>query len=58
MWVATSDLPRSTAHPFYARLNEILDRYHFDGFVEGLCQRFYAEDGRPGVTCQVSVRTS
>jgi hypothetical protein len=24
MWVATQDLPRSAAHPFYARLNQIL----------------------------------
>ena len=49
MWVATQDLPRSAAHPFYARLNQILDQHDFDGFVEGLCQRFYADDGRPGL---------
>jgi transposase len=50
MWVATHDLPRSAAHPFYTRLNQILDKHHFDGYVEGLCQRFYAEDvGRPGL---------
>jgi hypothetical protein len=36
MWVATQDLPRSAAHPFYARLNQILDEHDFDGFVEGL----------------------
>ena len=44
MWVATQDLPRSAAHPFYARLNQILDQHDFDGFVEGLCERFYAEE--------------
>ena len=49
MWVATHDLPRSAAHPFYARLNQILDQHDFDGFVEGLCERFYADDGRPGL---------
>ena len=49
MWVATQDLPRSAAHPFYARLNQILDQHDFDGYVEGLCQRFYADDGRPGL---------
>jgi transposase len=49
MWVATQDLPRSAAHPFYARLNQILDQQDFDGFVEGLCARFYADDGRPGL---------
>lgn len=49
MWVATSDLPRSAAHPFYTRLNQILDTHEFDGYVEGLCQRFYADEGRPGL---------
>jgi transposase len=49
MWVATDDLPRSAAHPFYARLNQILDQHDFDGYVEGLCQRFYADEGRPGL---------
>jgi transposase len=38
------------AHPFYARLNQILDKHDFDRFVAGLCRRFYAEDiGRPGL---------
>jgi transposase len=49
MWVATQDLPRTAGHPFYARLNQILDQHGFDGYVEGLCQRFYANDGRPGL---------
>jgi hypothetical protein len=48
-WVATHDPPRSAADPFYARLNEILDQQDFDGYVEGLCQRFYADEGRPGL---------
>jgi len=47
--VAAQDLPRSAAHPFYARLNQILDQHDFDGYVEGLCERFYADDGRPGL---------
>jgi len=38
--VATHDLPCSAAHPFYARLNQILEQHDFDGYVEGLCQRF------------------
>jgi transposase len=49
MWVATQDLPRSAAHPFYARLNQIFEQHGFDGYVEGLCERFYADDGRPGL---------
>ena len=49
MWVATQDLPRSAAHPFYARLNQILDQHDFDGYVEGLWQRFCADGRRPGL---------
>ena len=30
MWVATTDLPRSAAHPFYMRLNQILDQHEVD----------------------------
>lgn len=40
--------PRSAAHPFYARLNRDSRPRDFDGFVEGLCKRFYADEGRPG----------
>ena len=43
------DLPRSGAHPFYARLNQVLDRHGFDAFVEAQCGRFYAGEGRPGL---------
>ena len=49
MWVATQDLPRTAAHPFYTRLNQVLDDHGFDGYVEGLCERFYADEGRPGL---------
>jgi transposase len=49
MWVATHDLPRNAAHPFYTRLNQILDARSFDGYVEGLCERLYVEEGRPGL---------
>ena len=50
MWVATQDLPRGAAHPFYTRLNQILDKHDFDAYVEGLCERFYADElGRPGL---------
>jgi transposase len=50
MWVATQDLPRTAAHPCYTRRNQILDKADFDGNVESLCQRFYADEiGRPGL---------
>ena len=50
MWVATQDLPRSAAHPFYRRLNRVLEEAQFDAFVEGACATFYAPVmGRPSV---------
>jgi len=51
MWVATQDLPRSASHPFYTRLNRVLDEADFDGYVEQLCARFYASTmGRPSLS--------
>ena len=50
MWVATAELPKSPGHPFYTRLNALLDAVDFDGFVEGQCARFYAPVmGRPSL---------
>ncbi len=40
IWVATCDLPRTAGHPFYERLNELLEEAGFDGFVEERCRRF------------------
>src|SRR5258707_12960701 len=48
LWVATAELPKSPGHPFYTRLNALLDANDFDEFVEGQCVRFYAPVmGRP-----------
>ena len=50
LWVATAELPKSPGHPFYTRLNTLLDADDFDGFVEGQCARFYAPVmGRPSL---------
>jgi len=50
LWIAASDLPASPAHPFYARLNAVLDTHGFDRFAEDQCRRFYAPVmGRPGL---------
>ena len=32
-WIPTSELPSAPGHPFYERLNQILDGHGFDGFV-------------------------
>jgi len=50
MWVAATELPISPGHPFYVRLNEILDAAGFDRFVEEQCRPFYAPVmGRPSL---------
>src|ERR671915_11027 len=50
MWIATQDLPRSASHPFYARLNRVLDEKRFDEYVERTCASFYAPImGRPSL---------
>ena len=50
LWVVTADLPKSPGHPFYTRLNALLDTHGFDRFVEQLCRRFYASVmGRPSL---------
>ena len=50
MWVSSSDLPRSAGHPFYERLNRVLDAAGFDAFVEEQCAKFYADGvGRPSL---------
>ena len=48
LWIATNALPVTGGHPFYQRLNQILDTHAFDAFVEAQCAPFYAATvGRP-----------
>jgi transposase len=50
LWIAASDLPASPGHPFYTRVNAILDAHRFDQFVEDQCRPFYAAVmGRPSL---------
>src|SRR6184192_1473644 len=57
IWVAHHTLARGPSHPFYERLNQLLKGSHFDEFVEGLCQRFYAKKrGRPSLAPGVYFR--
>jgi transposase len=57
LWVEAGELARSPGHPFYERLNRILDGAGFDAFVEGVCAKFYAEQmGRPSLPPAVYFR--
>jgi transposase len=45
-----SELPEAPGHPFYKRLNEVLEREGFDRFCEERCCKFYHEKlGRPSL---------
>lgn len=50
LWITHTELAEAPGHPFYRRLNELLDEEHFDEFAEKECVRFYAENnGRPSL---------
>lgn len=57
LWVPAGSVARSPGHPFYQRLNKLLDEAGFDEHVEGLCGKFYAEKmGRPSLAPAVYFR--
>jgi transposase len=50
MWIPITELPTTSGHPFYRRLNRLLREHGFDDFVEAQCAGFYAETmGRPSL---------
>jgi len=50
LFVAAAHLQALARHPFYTRLNKLLDQLGFDARLEELCAPFYADgQGRPGV---------
>jgi len=56
-WVETSQLQAHGRHPFYTRLNEILDRTKFDSYAERICRKYYATTmGRPSIAPGVYFR--
>src|SRR5438046_8297834 len=58
IWIAHSKLASAPGHPFYQRLNELLEAEGFDQFVEQRCAKFYAEKyGRPSLTPGIYFRS-
>ena len=56
-WIATAEIATPAAHPFYQRLNQLLDASRFDHCAEQLCRRFYAaKRGRPSLAPGVYFR--
>jgi transposase len=51
LWVGHQELAQGPVHPFYDRVNELLEAEQFDEFAEKECAKFYAENnGRPSLT--------
>jgi hypothetical protein len=51
LWVGHQELAKGPAHPFYDRVNELLEAEQFDVFAEKECAKFYAKNnGRPSLT--------
>ena len=58
LWIAHTELATAPGHPFYQRLNELLEAERFDEFVEGRCAKFYAAKyGRPSLTPGIYFRS-
>ncbi len=50
LWVMHTELATAPGHPFYQRVNDLLDQEKFDEFAETECARFYADgNGRPSL---------
>src|SRR5712671_5219192 len=51
LWISHNELAKGPGHPFYKRVNELLEMKQFDEFAEKECARFYAKNqGRPSLT--------
>src|SRR5271156_3649649 len=50
LWIAHTELASAPGHPFYEKLNQLLEAEGFDEFVESRCAKFYAaRHGRPSL---------
>jgi transposase len=55
---STHEIASAPSHPFYQRLNELLEAEKFDDFVEGRCAKFYAAKyGRSSLTPGIYLRS-
>jgi len=58
LWIAHRELATAPGHPFYEKLNQLLEAERFDEFVESRCAKFYAARyGRPSLTPGIYFRS-
>src|SRR5450759_1700994 len=57
LFFSAQEIPKAASHPFYAKVNEILERNKIDKRLEHLCKRFYKPVmGRPSMVPGVYFR--
>ena len=57
LFFSAQEIPKAASHPFYAKVNEILERNKVDKRLEHLCKRFYKPVmGRPSMAPGVYFR--
>jgi transposase len=52
LFITYDSLPRSAGHPFYVKLNELLDEAGFDRWLEKRCVQYYEQEeprGQPSI---------
>ena len=55
--VSTNEIPKAASHPFYAKVNEVLEKHKLDRRLEHLCRRYYKPTfGRPSLAPGVYFR--
>ena len=58
IWIAHTELASAPGHPFFQRLNELLEGEQFDQFVEERWAKFYTSQyGRPSLTPGIYIRS-
>src|SRR5437879_4955366 len=48
LFITHDALPRSAGHPFYVKLNELLEEAGFDRWLEKRCSRYYEQEEKRG----------
>jgi hypothetical protein len=48
LFITADELPKSSGHPFYRTLNQLLAEAEFDRWIERRCERYYATEEKRG----------
>jgi hypothetical protein len=58
LWIGHDEVAKGPGHPFYKKVNELLEEAKFDDSAEKECAKFYAENnGRPSLRTIASCTT-